>query len=142
LNCWDSLLLSARRTIKLSNSGSHRGQGHAVVNVERNKKIIEYNCRFREVRMVCCIWVLTPPSIVQFPSKCSKNSFNIQYIYMCVRARQKDLLDGFVEDDWFRCGRRIERVFLLKMPLSKLDLASTEQRHNKLLKLWLNPASS
>ena len=61
---------------------------------------------------------------------------------MCVRARQKDLLDGFVEDDWFRCGRRIERVFLLKMPLSKLDLASTEQRHNKLLKLWLNPASS
>lgn len=49
----DVLLLSACRAIKLSNSGNHRGQGHAVVNVERNKKIIEYNCRFREVRMVC-----------------------------------------------------------------------------------------
>jgi hypothetical protein len=29
------------RTIRESSSGSHRGQGHAVVNVERNRNIIE-----------------------------------------------------------------------------------------------------
>jgi len=49
----DAVLLPlSSRTIKESNSGNHRGQGHAVVNVERNRKIIEYNCRFREAGIV------------------------------------------------------------------------------------------
>lgn len=85
------VLLLSRRTIKLSNSGSHRGQGHAVVNVERNKKIIEYNCRFCEVRIVC-ILVLTPLELSDFPPNPPKIS-SISKIYMCVRTRRKDILD-------------------------------------------------
>jgi len=47
------------RTIRESSSGSHRGQGQAVVNVERNRNMIEYKWRFDEVRIVE-IRVLTP----------------------------------------------------------------------------------
>jgi len=82
------LLLSARCTIKVSNSGSHRGQGHAVVNVERNRKIIEYNCRFREVRIVCYLGVDTLQSS-DFPPNPPKNSsISKIYMYVCELVRR------------------------------------------------------
>jgi hypothetical protein len=75
------------RTIKESNSGSHRGQGHAVVNVERKRKIIEYNRRFREVRILCMKRVDTW-STVQFSPNSPKKSFNIQKINKCAKLSE------------------------------------------------------
>jgi len=116
------VLLLSRRTIKLSNSGSHRGQGHAVVNVERNKKIIEYNCRFREVRIVC-ILVLTPLELSDFPPNPPKIS-SISKIYIRVRTRRKDILNVSFKIVDFVVGSRIEMVFLflLEMPLQCVQL--------------------
>jgi len=78
------------RTIKESISGSHRGHGHAVVNVERNRKSTEYSCRFRAA-LIVNVELLIPPSIGQIPPKpesqrfIQRNSFpqSLQ-VYICL----------------------------------------------------------
>jgi len=96
-----SLLLSAR-TIKESNSGNHLGhaKGHAAVKVERNKNIIEYNCRFREVRIVCIFCVYNPSN----PSIFLQVAQNFLYLqkYMCAES-SKVLNRNLVGDNRVRC---------------------------------------
>jgi len=82
------------RTTKESNSGSHRGQGHAVVNVERNRKIIEYNCRFREVRMAC-IWVLTPLQSTKIQPDPPKKFPHYPDICACAKSTEGELSVSF-----------------------------------------------
>jgi len=74
------LLLS--RTIRESSSGSHRGQGHAVVNVERKRNIIEYNWRFCEVRIVEIRMLI--PFNRRFSPNAPEKPFNIQIMYIYV----------------------------------------------------------
>ena len=53
MNCWIHLLVEVSRlTIKASTSGSHRGQGHAAVKVERKRRRMEKMCKVRKAIML------------------------------------------------------------------------------------------
>jgi hypothetical protein len=101
------------RTIRASSSGSHRGQGHAAVNVERKRNIMEYSWRFREVRIVE-IRVWTPLQWWSFQPIRQKSS---QYpkICICTCADSSGKLSRrLFRNNWFRGEGRFENEVLAR----------------------------